>query len=101
MTFPRKRARSIVVDGTAYRWIVARTVAPACFCCLDQDAPVLVHVEAAAGRSGSLLRFEVEAGPRSGGVGPSAIQNAVRRARAGGWRPEIPGPVHHAPAPPG
>ncbi|CAM4302792.1 hypothetical protein [Corallococcus exiguus] len=77
MTLRRKGTRSIVVDGTNYRW----TVAP-------NDEPGLgIVVERESGGGQRMLTW-VEHGTI---IAPGLVRDAILYALESGWTPELPG----------
>jgi hypothetical protein len=96
MTLARKGTRSIVVDGTGYRWKVRNRPT------YNQGAGFasLSYAVESADQPRSLLVVTVPwahpsnwMGLESAAVRPAMVAAAIREARTSGWRPEVPGPA--------
>jgi hypothetical protein len=94
MALPRKGARTIVVDGTQYRWMIRRkgtysqgniwsrmTIAVE----LADAGRSVLHVKLHAPRPDNFL------GQPSISVTPAVVAGAIRRALSSGWKPDAPG----------
>lgn len=85
MAIAKKYRRKIVVDGLLYFWVVK-----------DNLDSVNLIVELAESQ-GAKLRISFDyikmyCGAEKQSIRPSFVRKAILDARAGGWRPEYPGP---------
>ncbi|MGY6658429.1 hypothetical protein ACXIZN_40350 [Amycolatopsis sp. TRM77291] len=93
MALLRKGSRRIVVDDTAYRWIVRRKPTYA----QDGGSFLSYGVESEDARGAVLVVRTDHAHPLnymgvpSKAVRPSDVERAIRLALARGWEPEAPG----------
>jgi len=84
MSFPRRHTRKIIVDGIVYHWHLNA----------DFDSRFEAWIVIGQkGNAGQLILLD----PYHPGfvIGPRAVAEAIRFARAHGWQPAIPGkPIH-------
>ncbi len=84
MTLPRKKSRTITVDGVRYRWLVTP---------VNEHHELQVFVEHADGQGQCLrhVRSQIYSTAGIPSMTPRYIAALVRQALASGWRPSVPG----------
>ena len=79
MSFPRHNTRRITVDGVVYQWHLNSS--------FDiHDAWIIIGQKGQAGRLVFLDPYHHDFM-----IGPRAVAEAIRFARAHGWKPTVPG----------